>query len=174
MDPMSVIKLYKSCKLNVNYSGVIGMGLAKIYCYVTGESHLVGEHNSLHDAHAQYIIVRDSRFRCYIDKPESLSTLDSIWADKRKKNEARHQEMNRLVPHGWSESIPKNAVFLDGDQYNKSHTGGAPHGPTSQAWTVCRKKSLADLFLSFISASANTDSPEVLHINHHQECQGSE
>jgi hypothetical protein len=65
--------------------------------------------------------------------------------------EARHQELNRPVTNGWTEEIPNDAVFLEGDKYNKSHSGGAPYGPTFHAWTISRQKSLADLFLSFVS-----------------------
>lgn len=77
--------------------------------------------------------------------------LDTIWTHKRKKCEARRQEIGRPVPNGWSKIIPNNAVFLDGNKYNKSHAAGAPYGPTCQAWNICRKQSLVDLFLSFIS-----------------------
>jgi Inhibitor of the KinA pathway to sporulation, predicted exonuclease len=86
MDPMGVIKHYKGCKLNVKHSGIIGMGLAKIFCYVTGNVAMEGEHNSLHDAQAQFTIVKDRRFRVYhIDKPKSVQLLEAVWADKRKR-----------------------------------------------------------------------------------------
>ena len=78
-----------------------------------------GEHNSLHDAQAQCTIVKDRRFRVYIDKPKSIQLMEAVWADRRKKMEARYQELNRPVPNGWTEEIPNDAVFLDGDKYNK-------------------------------------------------------
>jgi hypothetical protein len=102
MDPMGVIKHYKGCKLNVKNSGVIGMGLANIYCYVSGEIRLEGEHNALNDVIAQSVIVKDERFRKFVDKPQSIQILDSIWADNWKKREARQEELRRPVPTGWS------------------------------------------------------------------------
>jgi len=137
MDPMGVIKHYKGCKLNVKNSGVIGMGLANIYCYVSDKIRLEGEHNALNDVIAQSVIVKDERFRKYVDKPQSIQLLDSIWADKRKKREARQEELTRPVPIGWSETIPEDAVFLDSNRYNKSHSGWYPVVGTGWLIRMC-------------------------------------
>jgi hypothetical protein len=57
MDPMSVIKKYSGCKLHMKHSGISGVSLESVYCFVTGEQGLDGAHDSsLFDAQAQYYV----------------------------------------------------------------------------------------------------------------------
>jgi hypothetical protein len=149
MDPMQVIKNYKSCKLNRVHSGIIGYGLAVVYCYITGRQELAGAHSSLVDAQAQCQIVTDTRFQPFIDKPTSIVLLDGVWAARRKALEAYQEEISRAVPVGWTDHMPANAVLLDATRYNNSYAGGAQSGPTTHARTACNNHSLADLFLCF-------------------------
>jgi hypothetical protein len=57
----------------------LGVWLASVYCYVTGEHSLDGAHDSLFDAQAQYKVVKDNRFRDYTNKAESLMDTEDVW-----------------------------------------------------------------------------------------------
>ena len=152
MDPIKVISHYKGCKLNKKHSGVLGYGLAEMYIHCTGMVSLEGAHSSIVDARAQLTVVTDERFKKYIDKPESILHLDSVWAAKRSVLNSQLEELERAVPDGWVtklSQLDQSPVILTDDQYNNSYSGGAAVGPTNHAKTACEDRDLAKLFMSF-------------------------
>jgi hypothetical protein len=63
MDPMSVIKKYSGSRLHMKHSGISGVSLERVYCFVTDDQWLDGAHDSLFDAEqAQYYVVKDHCF----------------------------------------------------------------------------------------------------------------
>ena len=104
------------------------------------------------DARAQRDIVKDGRFKAFLDEPESVVHIDEVWAAKRKAVEIQREEIDRPVPEGWVEDMrdlkPK-AVILTENQCNNSCAGGGRMGPTNHASTACFHRKLIDLFLLF-------------------------
>lgn len=144
-DPRQVINHYKGCKLRTE--GMLGLGCAEMWCHVKNKDRLDGAHSSIVDARAQQDIVSDDRFLQFLDRPESIVTTDSVWAAKRKKRIAQDAELKRPLPKGWTEDdtrweIPYRLSYENFD-------GGAPHGPSTKAKTVCENGSLAELFFLF-------------------------
>jgi hypothetical protein len=141
-DPRQVINHYKGCGLR--FEGMLGLGCAEMWCHVMGKEKLEGAHSAIVDARAQQDIVKDDRFLKFLDKPESMVTMESVWAAKRKKRQLQNAELKRPLPKGWTEDehkweIPRRMAY-EGSQ------GGAPHGPSTKAKTVFENGSLAELF----------------------------
>jgi hypothetical protein len=65
--------------------GMLGLGCTKMWCYIMGKEKLDGAHSLIVDARAQQDIMSDNCFLEYLDKPESMVTMESVWAAKRKK-----------------------------------------------------------------------------------------
>jgi hypothetical protein len=100
-DPRHVINHYKGCKLRMD--GMLGLGCAEMWCHVMNKDKLDGAHSSIVDARAQQEIVSTGRFMQFLDKPESIVTMDSVWEAKRKKRILQDAELKRPLPKGWTE-----------------------------------------------------------------------
>ncbi len=133
----------------MKHSGVVGYGLAELYCYVTGETQLEGAHDSLFDAMAQYKVCKHGSFNTstVLDRSESFMLLEDVWKANRARFEARSQEIERSVPTGWTEEFPADAKCLDPETMYKSSSGGPTYGPTARAFQMCRGKTLSVVFL---------------------------
>ena len=75
LDPAYIIKHYKSCELNESKSGVVGYGLAEVWCFIKEKTQLDGAHDALEDTLAQCEVVHDERFLKFIDKPVSIESM---------------------------------------------------------------------------------------------------
>ena len=148
-DPRHVINHYKGCKLRME--GMLGLGCAEMWCHIKNNDRLPGAHSSIVDARAQQDIVSDDRFMKFLDKPESVVTVDSVWAAKRKKRTLQDAELKRPLPLGWTEDDATWQIPVR-NCYEHSQ-GGAPHGPSTRAKTVCENGSLAELFFLFFPLS---------------------
>jgi hypothetical protein len=76
---------------------MLGLGCVKMWCHVMGKERLDGAHSLIVDARAQQNIMSDNRFLNYLDKPESMVTMKSVWAAK-KKNNCRIRSSKGLCP----------------------------------------------------------------------------
>ena len=85
MDPRKGIDSYKSCKLHPSKSGVLGLGLAEVWCYCNGKTELDGDHDALMDVQAQMDVVNDKRLWGFIDRLQGWEMLETIWAAKRER-----------------------------------------------------------------------------------------
>ena len=153
LDPRKVINYFKGCQLNQSKSKILGLGLAEVFCYVTGFSQLEGAHNSLMDCHAQCVVVNDNRFYQYIDKSYSIESINDIWKSKKKAIEKSRDEISRPVPVGWS--TEKQRWTPNSTRYEGS-TGGGDHGPSSSMKSILTKRCLISLFLFFWSIATLT------------------
>jgi hypothetical protein len=134
---------------------MLGLGCAEMWCHVMGKEKLEGAHLSIVDARAQQDIVSDDRFLKYLDKPESMVTMESVWAAKRKKRELQNAELKRPLPKGWTEDDTTWEILRR--MAYESSEGGAPHGPSTKAKSVFENGSLAELFfLLFPLSLVNT------------------
>jgi hypothetical protein len=148
-DPRHVINHYKGCKLRTE--GMLGLGCAEMWCHITNNDKLDGAHSSIVDARAQQEIVSDDRFMQFLDKPESIVSMDSVWEAKRKKRILQDAELKRPLPKGWTEDDTRWEIPYRISYENAQ--GGAPHGPSTKAKTVCENGSLAELFFLFFPLS---------------------
>jgi hypothetical protein len=84
MDPMNVLKKYKSCQLSEGKHGLqyIGNSLRVVWSYANNMDWLPGAHLSLVNAQAQSDIVTDKCFTSFIDKPQSIEGMGTINAAK--------------------------------------------------------------------------------------------
>ncbi|KAL3905294.1 MAG: hypothetical protein SGARI_004534, partial [Bacillariaceae sp.] len=151
MDPMSVISGYKSCKLNMEHSKILGYGLAAVWCYIKEEPSLKDEHNSLIDATAQFDIVKHKHFRKFWGMAKSVMPLKEVWKANRERFLAAEAELGRPVPDGWVlEDMPERKKLIDPITEYNSGEGGGKAGPTSAAYdAIGRKDDIADVFDMF-------------------------
>ena len=129
MDPSAVLKHYKSCKLHNQNTGLDGYGLEMTYCHVKGLDEAEGAHSSMVDARMQTEIILDECFQTYIDKPESMVLLDSVWKTKRERRKKCNKEKKRPVPVGWKEDDTTEWSVPQQQSYHGPEGGAKMHGP---------------------------------------------
>jgi hypothetical protein len=97
----------------VKHSGISGVSLESVYCFVTGEQGLDGAHDSLFDAQAQYYVVKDNRFQAYTDKADLVMDIKDVCRDNGERVQAQKEEITRDVPTGWTEGLVDNPKIVD-------------------------------------------------------------
>ena len=147
MDPLDVIRRYKSCKYHPSKSKLHSLSLSSVYKYHTGNE-LVNAHNSLYDAQAQIEIVTSPNFIEFIDKSNSICSVEDIFTKKQQNEIRKIMEPTRPVHLPWVE-------LRDGDEgwsppIRDSYEGpqaGGKLGPSSAITYVARtKRKLLDIF----------------------------
>jgi len=101
MDPLYVIREYKSCKLHPNTSKLESLSLPSVWEYV--KKGIRGAHNSLVDAQAQTHNVIHPLFIYFIDKTKSIRFIAEIFSRKRQKDLQKSMEPEREVHQPWEE-----------------------------------------------------------------------
>ncbi|CAJ1954086.1 unnamed protein product [Cylindrotheca closterium] len=157
LDPVKLIKHYKSCRLNQSKSKVNGYGLAEVWCFVTEKTKLEGAHNSLVDTFAQCEILHDDRLLPFLDKPAGIELMEDILEPKRKARQLLMDETKRDLPIGWvdrcDEYFTVNGQKRTSSEVQQialnSSAGGGRRGPNMGMWNLLRQESLVDLFLNF-------------------------
>ena len=81
IDPMKVIKHYKSCKLNSKHSKLETLSLSSVWKFINGRI-LYGAHNSLVDAKTQTDVVIHPYFIGYLNKTNSIQSVNDIFQKK--------------------------------------------------------------------------------------------
>ena len=132
MDPRRVIDKYKLCPLHPSKSGLLGLGLAEVWCYCNGETELDGAHNAMTDVKAQMDVVNDERFWNFIDKNQGWELLENIWAAKRAKMTKERQETVRKLPVGWDDWENIKSWTLHDKKSFTSSEGGPVGGPSTK------------------------------------------
>ncbi len=151
MDPLKMIKHYKSCPLHPSKSKLESLRLDIIYRFVTG-TELQGAHNSLNDVRAQTTIVTSNKLRNFIDKSISVSSIDDIFSRQEKADILKTLESIRPVHEPWMEinATSDNAGFSWSPSEKINYTGpegGPPCGPTDAVLNIARSmKSIASIF----------------------------
>ena len=84
MDPLHVIREYKSCKLHPNTFELEGLSLLSVWEYIKKER-LEGAHNSVVDATAQTDIVAHPEFITFINKTKSIRFITDFFREKDKR-----------------------------------------------------------------------------------------
>ena len=149
MDPLHVIKSYKSCPFHPTKSKLDSLELGCVWKFVTGEN-LNNAHDSLIDAKAQTDIVTSNHFIPFIDKTKSIRNIDEIFSKRDTLDMIKKLEPSRPVHDPWKEQKKASSIEwtpLSEDSYNGSQSGGRL-GPSKKMMDVARgSNSLADLFL---------------------------
>ena len=150
MDPYQIIKHYTSCPFHKSKRKNCGPGnsSAVVYCFMSEKIILDCEHNALVDAGAQCDIVGDERFKRFRNMSKSVDILDVEWAKKRKAAEEIQEESERVIPAGWSLTLPNNSRITTGKEYD-STSGGGTCGPSNSVLRTCGALCLAKLWLCF-------------------------
>jgi len=97
---MRVIKKYTGCDLNQKKSKLPDLRLATVYEFVTN-SPLENAHNSLVDCMAQGDIIMSNQFKTYLDKKESICTIESVWSKKEQNREAKNNFPDKSLRELW-------------------------------------------------------------------------
>lgn len=166
LDPLKVIKHYKSCDLNPSKSKLESLESGCVWKFISGEN-LNGAHDSLVDAKAQTDVVVSKEFSSFIDRQQPIRLVEDIFLKKERSKMAQRQEPTRPVHKPWKElqsDEPFSWKPRPEDTY-KGPRGGPKHGPTKKMKDAARSGSLADMFLflalpmtilEYIAARTNT------------------
>ena len=100
IDPMKVIKHFKSCKLNSKHSKLETPSLSSVWKFINGKI-VDGVHNSLVDAKAQTDVVIHPYFIGYLNKTNSIQSVKDIFQKKTKNRIHQLEEQARLVHTPW-------------------------------------------------------------------------
>ena len=102
MEPLYVIREYKSCKSHPNTSKLESLSLPSVWEYIK-KKRLEGAHNSRVDATAQTDIVLHPQFINFIDKTKSIRFITEIFSKKKQKDLQKSMEPEREVHKPWEE-----------------------------------------------------------------------
>ncbi len=81
IDPLRVIKHYKSCPLHPEKTKLESSSLESIYKFVSGKD-FEGAHDSLNDVKAQTVVVGSKLFVDFVDKTKSIKTISEIFSNR--------------------------------------------------------------------------------------------
>ena len=150
MDPMSVIREYKGCKLNKKHSKIESYELGVVWSFIK-KCNLNGAHDSLVDVKAQTDIVIHPEFLKYINKTKTYRTIENIFSASEQSKLRKKLESSRDIHKPWEELDERS------DRWNppseNTYTGFASGGRMGASNTIinCAKKTkyipLAKLFL---------------------------
>ena len=152
MDPLEVIKNYRSCSLHPSKSKLDSLELGVVYKYITGDN-LNGAHDSLVDVKAQTIVITSCRFMPHIDKTKSIRLIDEMFSKAETRDMLKGMESLRPVHEPWVELVEGDDFEYTPhreDRYTGPE-GGAEWGPSSEMLQLARAGNLADMFLNIFT-----------------------
>ena len=82
MDPLKIIKKWKSCPLHKNKSKLECLSLGSVWTHINNGRRLTGLHDSLVDAKAQVDVLFSKQFVPFIDRTDTITTVDKIFGAK--------------------------------------------------------------------------------------------
>jgi hypothetical protein len=150
LDPLHVIKHYKTCKINSQHSKLETYELGSVWRYLFPNKEFPGSlHDSMTDAVCQSDLIAHVKFVTYINRSQSIRLISDMF-----RSNERKQLMNKLEPvrpvHGpWREVTLDDDVKWSpnrSDSYSGSQ-GGPKAGPSNDFLTLARTAtSLHELF----------------------------
>jgi hypothetical protein len=148
LDPMAVIRHYKSCPLNPSRSKRESLELGDVWAHLF-KRNLNGAHDSLVDAKAQQDIVTHPSFLSFINRKESIRLVSDIFSSAERNKMAKKLEPTRPVHQPWVE-LEKNLTFQwkprRQDTYKGGNGAGKQVGPSMAMKDAARKSGLAKMF----------------------------
>jgi hypothetical protein len=152
MDPYKVVKNYTSCQINPTKSKIDCLSLGSIYKFLFEED-LEGAHDSLTDCIGQTSIVLHELFVPFINRKQSIDSIDKIFKAKDVAEWKRKMEPVHPVHDPWIELTEDFNVEWEPswtDSYNGAN-GGPKAGPTQHIMDIARgANSLADVFFGIL------------------------
>ena len=100
-----------------------------MYEFVTN-SPLENAHNSLVDCMAQGDIIMSNQFKNYLDKKESICTIESVWSKKEQNHVIQQQELTAETHKDWNADLEADSWTLPNAKLYSGPTGGPTPGPT--------------------------------------------
>jgi len=149
MDPLRMIKKWKSMELNPKKSKLESLSLSSVYRFISGGDCLMGAHDSLVDVGAQSDIILHKYFIPYLDRTDAICTVENIFGKNKLSEMKRDLEPIRPVHEPWTEQTEDtNVEWIPTER--DSHTGargGGLFGPTSAVSRIVRTATnLATIF----------------------------
>jgi hypothetical protein len=151
LDPLHVIKHYKTCKINSQHSKLETYELGSVWRHLFPEAEFPGSlHDSMTDAICQNDLIAHDEFVTYINRSQSIRLISDMFRSNERKELLHKLEPNRPVHGPWKE------VTLDDDvkwSPNRSCSysgpqGGPKAGPSNDFLTLVRTAtSLRELFI---------------------------
>ena len=108
LDPRRVIQKYTSCSLNPIKSKLDSLELGVVWKFLFGQN-LNGAHDSLIDAVAQTDIIVHPSFVPFLDRSQSVKTIDEIFSKKLQAEWRKEMEPTRLIHSPWKEQLPEDS-----------------------------------------------------------------
>ena len=155
LDPLKVIRKYKSCSLHTSKSKLDSYSLGVVWKHIDPEKkNLEGAHDSLVDVKAQTDVVLHKDFVKFINRKESIRTMDVMLSKREQSDLKKEMEPLRPVHEPWVE-LDENSEAWEPPQehsYTGSQSGGK-WGPTSAITKVATAtgSTLAQLFFFFFT-----------------------
>jgi hypothetical protein len=133
MDPLKMIKKWKSCKIHPLRSKLESLSLGSVWSYTNGGKSMEGAHDSLVDASAQMDIVLHKSFVPFINRTEAFAPIENIFGANQLRELKRELEPIRPVHQPWQE-LTADSTFEWAPGIQDSYTGsqgGGDFGPTA-------------------------------------------
>ena len=97
MDPLKMIKKWRSCEINPRRSKLESLSLGSVWSYTNGGKSMEGAHDSLVDASAQVDIVLHKSFVPFINRTEAFAPIENIFGANQLRELKRELELIRPV-----------------------------------------------------------------------------
>ena len=157
MDPLRMIKKWKSMPLHPRRSKFESLSLASVYKYIHDGADLEGAHDSMVDARAQSDLLLHPYFVPYLDRTDSFCSVDDIFGKNQLSEMRRQLEPVRPVHAPWKEQkVDDNIEWRPSarDSYT-GPSGGGLFGPTSAVSQIVRTATnLASIFYSYFRSTS--------------------
>ena len=151
MDPYRMIKKWKSMKIHQKHSKLESLSLSSVFQFISGGEILEGAHDSMVDVRAQFDLLLHEYFVPYLDRTDTICTVDNIFGKNKMNEMKRELKPIRPVHAPWSEQTienniewsPRDAGLLEErdrvlytDNYYTS-IKLAKHMFETYGWTIC-------------------------------------
>ena len=156
MDPLKIMKKWKSCRLHKKHSKLDCFSLGNVWSYINDGRYLPDLHDSLVDAKAQVDLLLSAPFVPFIDRTDTLTTVDNIFGANQLRELQRELEPIRPVHEPWVELNAESDLNWEpsGHYSYTGSAGGSLFGPTSAILTQARTATnLACMFFFLLPLS---------------------
>ena len=156
LDPMKLIRHYKSCAINPIKSKIESLELGDVWSFLF-KRNLNGAHNSLVDVKAQTDIVTHPSFVPFLNRKESIRLVSDIFSSTKRVKMAKKLEPTHPVHQPWEE-LDKGSTFQwkpdRRDTYKGGDGAGKTVGPSAEMKGVARTGDLAKMFFQAMPLEA--------------------
>ena len=150
-DPMLCIRDHIGCKLHETKRTSRRQGYALGTVFEEAFKHpLHKAHDALFDCDGQLKICLHPHVKDYLDKVNSVQSINDVWKGKRARQAVMEEEPTRALPLGWEDS-PATTYPIPSDLQYTGANGGGVCGPSSRVTEACNNRDLSELFLFYFT-----------------------